>query len=141
MIEKALIDTLGFGCEDFVKKAVEGGWKPDIELLSEQIHHIYCEQYEKDHGEPYWTHGDYSKLKEETKEYDRNIARFIINERILFSPLAWQAVGKAEGNICGDCEGNGCEYCNNNGYTPPFNMNLPDVMHRFIDALCALSTT
>lgn len=49
----------------------------ETEALSEKIHHLYCAQYEKDHGEPYWTNGDYSKLDERTKEYDRNIARFI----------------------------------------------------------------
>lgn len=49
----------------------------EIEALSEKIHHLYCAQYEKDNGEPYWTKGDYSKLDERTKEYDRNIARFI----------------------------------------------------------------
>lgn len=49
----------------------------DIEKLSEKIHHLYCAQYEKDHGNPYHTGGDYSKLDERMKEYDRNIARFI----------------------------------------------------------------
>ena len=49
----------------------------ELEKLSEKIHKLYCEQYLKDNGEPYWTHGDYSKLNEKTKEYDRNIARFI----------------------------------------------------------------
>lgn len=48
-----------------------------IETLSEQIHRLYCEQYEKDHDKPYWTTGNYSKLEERVKEYDRNIARFI----------------------------------------------------------------
>ncbi len=50
----------------------------EIEKLSEEIHKLYCEQYLKDHGKSYWTNGDYSKLDERTKEYDRNIARFII---------------------------------------------------------------
>ena len=49
----------------------------ELEKLSEKIHKLYCEQYLKDNDEPYWTHGDYSKLDEKTKEYDRNIARFI----------------------------------------------------------------
>lgn len=49
----------------------------NLEVLSERIHKLYCVQYEKDHGEPYWTNGDYSKLEERVKEYDRNIARFI----------------------------------------------------------------
>lgn len=54
--------------------------KESMEELSERIHHLYCEQYEKDNGKPYWTNGDYSKLDERTKEYDRNIARFVITE-------------------------------------------------------------
>lgn len=51
-------------------------WR-ELEQLSEKIHHLYCEQYIKDNGKPYWTNGDYSLLDERTKEYDRNIARFI----------------------------------------------------------------
>lgn len=47
-----------------------------FEKLAEEVHHVYCEQYEKDNGKPYWTNGDYSKLSEETKEYDRNIVRW-----------------------------------------------------------------
>ncbi|KKN24448.1 hypothetical protein LCGC14_0894730 [marine sediment metagenome] len=50
----------------------------EIEKLSEEIHKLYCEQYLKDNRKPYWTNGDYSKLDERTKEYDRNIAKFII---------------------------------------------------------------
>ncbi len=53
-----------------------------LEQLSEKIHKLYCEQYEKDNGKPYWTNGDYSKLDEKTKEYDRNIARFILNNYV-----------------------------------------------------------
>ncbi|KKN74633.1 hypothetical protein LCGC14_0388350 [marine sediment metagenome] len=55
----------------------------DIEELSEEIHKLYCDQYLKDHGKPYWTNGDYSKLDEKTKEYDRNIARFILEREPL----------------------------------------------------------
>lgn len=50
----------------------------EIEKLSEEIHKLYCEQYLKDHGEQYWTKGDYSKLEERVKEYDRNIARWYL---------------------------------------------------------------
>ena len=49
-----------------------------IEKLSEQIHKLYCYQYLLDNKKPYWTNGDYSKLDERTKEYDRNIAYFIL---------------------------------------------------------------
>ncbi len=50
----------------------------DVETLSAEIHTLYCRQYEAEHGMPYWSMGDYAKLDERTKEYDRNIARFII---------------------------------------------------------------
>ncbi len=53
--------------------------KWELEELSEKIHKLYCEQYKKDNKKDYWTKGDYSKLDEKTKEYDRNIARFISN--------------------------------------------------------------
>ena len=53
-----------------------GDW--DIEALSAETHKIYCEAYQKRHGKPYWTNGDYSKLDEETKEYDRHFVRWAI---------------------------------------------------------------
>lgn len=52
----------------------------ELEQLSEEIHKLYCTQYEKDHGTPYWTNGDYSKLEERVKEYDRNIARWYLSK-------------------------------------------------------------
>jgi len=51
--------------------------KAELELLSEKVHKVYCEQYLKDHGKPYWTDNDYSKLDDRTKEYDRAIVRFM----------------------------------------------------------------
>ena len=45
----------------------------EFEKLAEKVHKVYCEQYLKDNGKPYWTEGDYSKLDERTKQYDRNI--------------------------------------------------------------------
>lgn len=51
-----------------------------IEELAERIHKAYCKHYQKVKGEPYWTGGDYSKLDEETKEYDRVIARLLTSE-------------------------------------------------------------
>lgn len=50
----------------------------DIEALAAETHKIYCEAYEKRHGKPYWTNGDYSKLDEPTKEYDRFFVRWAI---------------------------------------------------------------
>jgi hypothetical protein len=48
----------------------------DLEALSAEIHQLYCEQYIKDNGHPYWTGGDYCKLSEDKKECDRNIVRW-----------------------------------------------------------------
>ena len=45
----------------------------EFEKLAEKVHKVYCKQYLKDNGKPYWTEGDYSKLDEKTKQYDRNI--------------------------------------------------------------------
>lgn len=41
------------------------------EEMAVEVHGVYCAQYEKNHGKPYWTGGDYSKLEESVKEYDR----------------------------------------------------------------------
>lgn len=56
----------------------------DIEALSAEVHKLYCAQYLIDHGAPYWSGGDYSKLDERVKEYDRNIVRWhlkLLSER------------------------------------------------------------
>lgn len=53
----------------------------EIEKLAEEIHGVYCEQYKKNHGTEYWTKSDYSRLCETTKDYDRAMARFILNKR------------------------------------------------------------
>lgn len=66
----------------------------DIEQLSIEIHKLYCTQYEKDHGEPYWTKGDYSLLEERVKEYDRNIARFILARESSFTEKVLGEIGE-----------------------------------------------
>ena len=45
-----------------------------IEEVSADIHKCYCRAYERRFGKPYWTNGDYSKLDEPTKDYDREMA-------------------------------------------------------------------
>lgn len=50
----------------------------DIEKISAEIHGVYCKQYQKNNGSPYRTNGDYSKLDEPTKDYDRVLVRWII---------------------------------------------------------------
>ena len=49
-----------------------------VEELSAIIHSLYCKQYEKANGKEYWTRGHYILLDEPTKEFDRNIARHIL---------------------------------------------------------------
>jgi hypothetical protein len=50
----------------------------NIERLSRMIHQIYCKTYAHVYGEEYWTKGNYDLLAESTKEFDRAIARFIL---------------------------------------------------------------
>lgn len=49
-----------------------------VEKLSAEIHKCYCRAYERRFGKPYWTGGDYSVLEEATKDYDREMARFML---------------------------------------------------------------
>lgn len=60
-----------------------------LEEKAAKIHQIYCVQYEKEHGKPYWTGGDYSKLDEAAKEYDRNIVNHMENEIFLAKQETW----------------------------------------------------
>lgn len=50
----------------------------DFEKISEAVHKSYCEQYKIKHGKEYWTGGDYSKLDDETKEFDRATVRAVL---------------------------------------------------------------
>jgi len=47
-----------------------------LEQLSAETHKIYCEQYKKNFGKEYHTGGNYSKLDEPTKDYDRAFVRW-----------------------------------------------------------------
>lgn len=68
---------------------IKQGWTPPadeeareknaIEKLSARIHRVYCDYYKNRNGTEYWTSGDYNKLDEATKEADRYMARFIID--------------------------------------------------------------
>lgn len=55
-----------------------------IEGLAERIHWVYCEQHKKNEGKEYWSGGDYYKLEEKVKDYDRAMARFILEN---FTPI------------------------------------------------------
>ena len=50
----------------------------DIEIICEKVHKTYCKYHLEHKGEEYWTKGDYSKLTEEGKEYDRRIVRAVL---------------------------------------------------------------
>ena len=52
----------------------------EIEKVSAEIHKCYCRAYEKMFGNPYHTEGDYSKLDEPTKDYDREMARWHLEQ-------------------------------------------------------------
>ena len=50
----------------------------DIEIICEKVHKAYCKYRLEHKGEEYWTKGDYSKLTEEGKEYDRRTVRAVL---------------------------------------------------------------
>ena len=59
----------------------------EVEIISAEIHKCYCRAYERRFGKPYWTNGDYSKLDEPTKNYDREMAIWHIANRAPATPL------------------------------------------------------
>jgi 3-keto-L-gulonate-6-phosphate decarboxylase len=52
-----------------------------IEKICEQVHKAYCKYHLEHKGTEYWTGGDYSKLTEEGKEYDRRTVRAVLAEQ------------------------------------------------------------
>jgi hypothetical protein len=59
-------------------QAVES--KPELsELLAEAVHKAYCADYEAKNGEPYWTKGDYSLLKESAKDTDMSTVTAVLS--------------------------------------------------------------
>jgi hypothetical protein len=50
----------------------------DVEPLAKAVHEAYCSQYEVLNKRPYWTHGDYNKLDEATKWFDRKTVRAVL---------------------------------------------------------------
>ena len=51
----------------------------DVEAICEKVHKAYCKYYQERKGTEYWTKGDYSKLTEEGKEYDRVTVRAVLD--------------------------------------------------------------
>ena len=52
----------------------------EIEKLASEIHGVYCIAYEKRFGKPFFTGGDYAKLDEPTKDYNRALAKWHIEK-------------------------------------------------------------
>lgn len=93
----------------------------ELEKLAEEVHHLYCAQYLKDHGEEYWTKGDYSKLEERIKEYDRNIVRWHLEALTLADKQGYmRALREVEEALPKKSSNNGSEY----GYDKGFNRCL-----------------
>ena len=51
----------------------------DIEMICEKVHQAYCKYHLENKGTEYWTKGDYSKLNEDGKEYDRRTVRAVLD--------------------------------------------------------------
>jgi len=51
----------------------------NIENICEAVHKAYCEERVRQGREPYWTGGDYSKLDEANKDYDRVTVQAVLN--------------------------------------------------------------
>lgn len=120
-IEQALIDTVGFGTEEFIRKAVEGGW-----MLK---------------GNAGGEISNYDPVTNTFAMKDGNTWLRPAVEVILLDPSSWEAVGKVE------CWGAYCLECK--AYVLPFGECMCDEeeieprpqaawiysMHRFIDTL------
>ena len=66
---------------------------PDMEVLAEQVHKAYCKYCIDINGEEYWTKGDYSKLKDETKVADRYTVKAVLS---LIEPILAKQILKVE---------------------------------------------
>lgn len=60
----------------------------DMEELAAVVHRAYCEEYERQKDEPYWTKGDYSKLDDNVKEFDRVTVKAIVSAIFLPDGIA-----------------------------------------------------
>ena len=50
-----------------------------MEPLAEAVHQGYCSYYAVNHGQEYWTKGDYTLLDEETKQIDRETVKAVLS--------------------------------------------------------------
>ena len=59
----------------------------DFEELCAVVHKAYCDERLKQDKTPYWTGGDYNKLDEPTKDFDRVTVRAILSYLGLFKEM------------------------------------------------------
>jgi len=50
-----------------------------VEMCAEAVHKAYCDYYKINHGEEYWTRGDYNLLDETTKQIDRETVKAVLS--------------------------------------------------------------
>jgi len=91
-IEKICFDHISLGTSEYYKMlpsnlahalvgkiGQRGMGREDIEIICEKVHKAYCKYHLENKGTEYWTKGDYSKLTEEGKEYDRRTVRAVLD--------------------------------------------------------------
>lgn len=61
-----------------IMEAVKNVSKEEMENICEKVHQAYCKYHLENKGTEYCTKGDYSKLNEEGKEYDRRTVRAVL---------------------------------------------------------------
>lgn len=59
-----------------------------VETLASMVHKAYCKEYKRQKGKPYWTKGDYDKLDDNIKEFDRVTVHTVLNAIGQPAPLA-----------------------------------------------------
>ena len=64
----------------------------DIEAVCEKVHKAYCKYHLENKGIEYWTKGDYSKLTEEGKEYDRRTVKAVLEALKIPKPEGKEAL-------------------------------------------------
>ena len=82
-------------------------WTEADEALAADVHRVYCRQYEKRFGKPYWTDGDFAKLDEPTKEYDRAFVKWhrLYSGRVEAENKALKQALSGRTVSCSGCEG------------------------------------
>ena len=51
----------------------------EMEEICEAVHKAYCNELLRQGKEPYWTEGDYNKLDELTKDFDRATVKAVLH--------------------------------------------------------------